>query len=147
MNKPESNNIRGLVQDLSERLDQRMQQLRDTSPELNVRPADAKMFMHVARHAESGHSVSKIAKMLGISRQAAHASVQRLVANGSLKLELTDGNKRDKVPKITKKGHNLRQQVTGLIVHLENEMITALGAEDLETLRNLLARLVASKEI
>ena len=136
---PKYDNIRGLVQDLSEQLDLRMVELRESSPQLNVRPADAKMFMLISRQPRS---VSQLAKVLEISRQAAHASIKRLIGHGVIELDFAEGNNRDKLPTVTEKGHVVRQKIGAILVQLESEISDVLGAEDTEVLRGLLKRLV-----
>jgi len=117
---PKFDNIRGLVQDLAEQLDNRMVELRKSSPATSVRPADAKVFMLIARHPRS---LSQLAMAMDISRQAAHAAVQRLVEHGVIRLEFAQGSKRDKIPQVTEKGHKIRQLVARHLSQLEEEMV------------------------
>jgi len=139
MSLPRFNNIRGLAQDLTHQLELRMAQFRQAEPEMNVRPADAKMFMLIARHSSN---VAELAKVLGISRQGAHSSVKRLVDHGVIVLDLVEGNNKEKIPSITDKGHQIRKVVATQLGTLEQEMLEILSEAELETLRNLLMRLV-----
>ncbi len=133
-----TNNIRGLVQDLSEQLDARMVELREGTENASVRPADAKMFMLISREPRT---LSKLANALNISRQAAHSSVQRLVERGVVTLEFAPDNKRDKIPQITEKGQAARK-IAGQNIHtLEAEISALLGEDKREKLRLLLSDL------
>jgi DNA-binding MarR family transcriptional regulator len=133
-----TNNIRGLVQDLSEQLDSRMDQLRQGTDNASVRPADAKMFMLISRKPRT---VSKLASALNISRQAAHSAVQRLVERGVVALEFAPDNKRDKIPRVTEKGQAARKIAALNINTLETELGALLGEDKREQLRSLLGEL------
>jgi len=136
--KPKHDNVRGLVQDLSELLDSRMEQFRHGTAHDWIRPSDAKMFMLIARHSRT---LSQLAAALKISRQAAHSSVKRLIEKGLIELDYVPGNKRDKIPKITAEGQAARGIAASHIGRLEREMIDVLGDEKTETLRGLLKEL------
>ncbi|KAG1649052.1 hypothetical protein GQR58_029364 [Nymphon striatum] len=131
-------NIRGLVQDLSEILDARMVELRRGTPIDGVRPFDAKVFMLASRHTRSA---SKIAKSLGVSKQAVQAAVQRLMAQNVVELVLVDGNKKEKIVQITEQGKKARVVAAQLIQTLEEEMVEKIGEERLEVLRSILVDL------
>jgi len=131
-------NIRGLVQDLSETLDARMVELRRGTPIDGVRPFDAKVFMLASRHTRSA---SKIAKSLGVSKQAVQASVQRLMAKNVVELVSVDGNKKEKIVQITEQGTQARVVAAQLIRTLEEEMVAKIGEKRLETLRSILTDL------
>ena len=133
-----TDNIRGLVQDLSEQLDFRMVQLREGTENASVRPADAKMFMLISREPRT---LSKLANALNISRQAAHSSVQRLVERGVISLEYAPDNKRDKIPRVTEKGQAARKAAALNIKTLEAEIGELLGAKRHEQLRDILRTL------
>ncbi|EPJ48554.1 MAG: hypothetical protein OFPI_29070 [Osedax symbiont Rs2] len=136
--KPKYDNVRGLVQDLSELLDSRMQQFRHGTEHDWIRPSDAKMFMLIARHSRT---LSQLASALKISRQAAHSSIKRLIEKGMIELDYVPGNKRDKTPTITAKGQAARGIAASHIGRLEREMIDVLGEQKTETLRGLLKEL------
>lgn len=132
-------NIRGLVADLNEYLDQRMVELRKGTGLDAARPADANIFMMINRNPRT---ISELARDKGVSRQAVHAAVSRLVDLGALRLEPVPGNKRDKMPVPTELGLEARQKAGLLLRELEGDLETALGKDDLETLRSLLMKLL-----
>jgi len=133
--------IRGLVADLSEQLDRRMIELRKGTGLDAARPADANLFMMICRNPRT---ISELARDRGVSRQAIHSAVARLVDLGALRLEPVPGNKRDKRPVPTELGQQARVKVAVLVRQLEGELAARLGTDDLETLRVLLQRLLAS---
>ncbi|CTQ56101.1 MarR family protein [Roseibium album] len=137
--QPHFANIRGLVADLNEHLDQRMVQLRKGTDLDAARPADANLFMMISRNPRT---ISELARDKGVSRQAVHASVSRLVELGAIRLEPVPGNKRDKLPVPTELGQQARARVGGLLRELEAELVGVLGKEDLEIFRSLLLRLL-----
>ncbi|WP_299472942.1 helix-turn-helix domain-containing protein [uncultured Roseibium sp.] len=136
---PAFTNIRGLVSDANEYLDQRMVELRKGTGLDAARPADANIFMMISRHPRT---ISELARDKGVSRQAVHAAVSRLVDLGALRLEPVPGNKRDKLPVPTEIGNQARQKAGALLRELEGELETAMGKDDLETLRSLLVKLL-----
>ncbi|MEM7271255.1 MAG: HTH domain-containing protein, partial [Pseudomonadota bacterium] len=75
-----SGSVRVLMQDVSEKLDERAAQYRAETPMRPVRPSDARVAALVARRPRG---LPEIAERLGISRQAAHRSIQRLQEMGA----------------------------------------------------------------
>ena len=138
---PRHHNIRGLVSDLAEHLDQRMVELRQGTGLDAARPADANLFMMVCRNPRT---ISELARDKGVSRQAIHSGISRLVNLGALRLEPVPGNNRDKLPVPTELGNQARATAAGLLKQLETELQDTLGSEDLEVLRGLLVRLVSA---
>ena len=136
---PRADSIRGLVQDLSERLDARMAELRQATPFGNVSPADAKMFMLISRQPRS---VADLARALGISRQAAHKTVSRLIAADAVELQDLPDNRRDKLVVVTRRGHEARRYASTMISTIEGEIESKLGRDRMELLRDLLCELL-----
>ena len=135
----DQNNIRGLVQDLSELLDRRMDELRQGSVLGSVRPSDAKVFMLASRKRRT---TAEIARDLGVSKQAVHMSVQRLLEKNVVQLVPANNSKRDKVIEITPYGHEIRRLVAEKIAILEAEIDAKIGAEKLAELRHILTALL-----
>lgn len=136
---PAHNNIRGLVQDAQELLDARMVQLRQGTELAQVRPADAKLFMLVARHPRN---FSELARSMGISRQAVHLALRRLEDVGVIRLELMPGSQRDKIAIVTDRGREAQRHVSQLLGQLEQDITDRIGQENLTTLRSILSELV-----
>ena len=132
---PRYDNIKGLVQDLTEQLDQRMEVFRVGTPFEGVRASDAKTFKLASRQPKS---IAKIAKAQDISRQAAHKSVQRLVDRGVVELLSSPENDRDKMISVTPNGQAVRQLAAGHVKQLEAELEKKIGKERLEEFRRTL---------
>jgi DNA-binding MarR family transcriptional regulator len=132
------NNIRGLVQDLSERLDAKSNDLRSATPFASTRPADAKTFMLISRNPRG---LTALSKALKISRQAAHMSVMRLVDAGMVSFEFAEGSKRDMVANLTEEGLKGRQVGLKIAATIEGAIREKVGDQDLETLRRILMKL------
>ena len=131
-------NIRGLIQDLSEQFDAMSDVARKQTVFADARPADAKTFMLISRHPRG---LTELAKALKISRQAAHKSVQRLVEAGLIEFEFAEGSKRDKIARITKPGLEARKVGLGIAAQVEAYVKERVGEEGLEQLRRLLIAL------
>ncbi len=136
---PRFDNIKGLVQDLTEKLDVRMHSLRVGTEFEHLRPSDAKTFMLIARHPRH---ISELARDLGITRQATHNSILRLIENGLIELHPAPGSKRDKIPLVTEKGQALRRFAAKNLFIIEAELEAKIGAERLEQLRGILIELL-----
>lgn len=132
------NNIRGLIQDISEQLDAKSNELRKKTVFASTRPADAKTFMLISRHSRG---LTALSKALKVSRQAAHKSVQRLVEAGVVNFDYAEGSNRDMIATLTSNG--LKAQEIGLEIALTIEKLVRdeIGDEDTETLRRILIRL------
>lgn len=139
---PNQNNIKGLVQDLVEKLDIRMHLMRKGTPWEDVRTSDAKLFMLSARHQRS---ITDLAKALGISRQAAHKSVQRLLDHGVIELQQLPGNSRDKYVVITDEGNKARIQAAKNLKAIESEIEKKIGKKRLAAFRQTLIDLIDDK--
>lgn len=140
---PSPNNIKGLVQDLTEQLDARMAELRVGTPFESVRPSDVKTFMLVARHPRT---VSDVARALSVSRQAIHGSVRRLMKRGMIELQPAPGSRRDKIAAVTEEGHVARREVARNLGILESELKSRIGSERLEILRSILVELTTGPQ-
>ncbi len=136
---PRFDNIKGLVQDLTEKLDVRMHSLRVGTEFEHLRPSDAKTFMLISRHPRT---ISELARDLGITRQATHNSILRLIENGVVELHPAPGSKRDKIPVVTAKGQAVRRLAAKNLVIIEAELEAKIGTERLEQLRGILIDLL-----
>ena len=133
--RPGQNNIRGLVQDLSERLDAKSNELRSDTAFASARPADAKTFMLISRHARG---LTALSKALKISRQAAHKSVLRLVEAGVVRFDYVEGSRRDMIANLTEEGLKARKVGLEIAGAVEDMIRGKVGADDLENLRRIL---------
>jgi DNA-binding MarR family transcriptional regulator len=133
------NNLRGLIQDLSERSDALALEWREKTAFKGTSPADAKTFMLISRHPRG---ITALASALGISRQAAHKSVQRLVDNGLVSYGLVKGSRRDMIATLTDKGLDARQVGLQIASQFEKHITDKIGEAQTETLRRLLIQIL-----
>jgi DNA-binding MarR family transcriptional regulator len=133
-----SDNVYGLMQDLTERIADRMTELRSKTPFADVWPSDAKTFMLISRHPRT---ISDLARALKISRQATHRSVMRLVERGGVELVPAPGSNRDKIAIVTELGKKARSMAAKNNQIVEAEMAEKIGADKVEELRAILKKL------
>lgn len=130
--------IRGLLHDLNEQLDSIAAELREHSEFAGTRPADAKTFIMISRHPRG---LTDLAKALGVSRQAAHKSVQRLVEAGVIEFTYAKGSKRDMIAQITEKGLAARKAGQDMALEIEGLISSRIGDDQTTQLRTLLLQL------
>lgn len=134
-------NLRSLMGHLSTEIDNRLARFRRGTRYESVRPSDVRVFV-VASWGSL--TISEIAARLDVTRQAVHASVQRLAELKIVELRPKPNNARDKIVAITPRGEHARQTAVAQGLRLEAEFAEAIGAEGLETLRKALANLLAA---
>lgn len=132
-------NIKGMMMTLLARWNEQMDHARENTEFADIRQSDMRVFGQLR-----GRSVklSVIHKEMGFSRQAAQQAVERLVERGVLKVEMVEGNKRDKMVSVTEKGQELRTLAARQIREIENSCAKIVGEEGKETLRHLLNQLI-----
>ena len=139
---PSFDNIKGLVQDVSAKLQRRMDELRVGTAFEDVRPSDARTFALIGRRPRN---LSELAQDLGISRQATHRSVMRLVERGGVSLQSVEGNNRDKIAVPTELGKKGQQMAAKNLQILESELEEKLGPDDLTNFRRILVKILAEE--
>jgi DNA-binding MarR family transcriptional regulator len=134
-------NIRSLLNEISVAIDKNLQSQRLGSRYEGVRDSDVKVFMRAFRSEET---VSEIARSLNVTRQAVHASVQRLMELKVLALQAMPNNSRDKLVVVTERGRHAQQVSLDHILSLENHMAAVIGEKELKTLRKHLHMIAQS---
>ncbi len=132
------NNIRSLLQVVSDGFDARLSSYRRGTRYESVRPSDVRVFVLALRQPRS---IAELARILKVSRQAVHASVHRLRILKVVDLVSGPGNNRDKLVVLTDRGQNARKAAQEQIVGLESEIAAVIGTECLSELRRLLKKL------
>lgn len=89
------------------------------------------IFAHLAEAKPM--SVSSLAGVLGISRQAMHKSITILVKLGYIKLEIRPLNRKEKIVMLTDKGEMLIELSLNIIAMTEQKMSDFLGKTEYET--------------
>ena len=134
---PAKDNVRTLIYYLGLAIDDKLMALRKGTIYENVRASDARLFVTAARQP---HTISEIARELGITRQAAQMSVQRLIKLHVVEVQAING--RDKRVLITSKGQLARNTAARQIAYVEQEFAAVIGPENLEKFRDQLATIV-----
>jgi DNA-binding MarR family transcriptional regulator len=134
------NNIRTLLQLVSDRLDGRLLTYRQGTRYEGVRQSDAKVFF---RSLSEPRTMAELARNLHVSRQAVQMSVKRLMKLGVVELRHENGNKRDKVVVVTERGKHAEKTAIEQITRLESECAAIVGMDGLAKIRQLLAGLAA----
>ena len=99
-------NLMRLTMELVEWMEGEMIELNKTS---QYRGSIAEIRLFNALRGEE-KSISEVAQIMNISRQAVHQTVHKLVNLGYLELISQDGNKKNKIIKITALGQEIRKQ-------------------------------------
>jgi DNA-binding MarR family transcriptional regulator len=136
---PSGDNIRTLLYHLGVALDVRISHFRRGTLYEHVRPSDVRVFVAAARQPQT---ISEIARVLHITRQAVQASVHRLQELHVLDLQSIPGNQRDKHVIITARGMHARNTATQQIRRFESEFAAVIGSERFEQFRSDLIELL-----
>jgi DNA-binding MarR family transcriptional regulator len=134
-------NIRSLLHEISVAIDKNLQKQRKGSRYEHVRDSDVKVFMRAFR---SEATVSEIARSLNVTRQAVHASVQRLIELKVVSLQPLPNNSRDKLVVVTERGRHAQQTAIDQINVFENHMASVIGKKEFKTLRKQLHKIAES---
>lgn len=134
-------NIRSLLNEITVAVDDKLRNLREGTRYGQVRNSDVKVFMRAFR---SNATVSEIARSLDITRQAVHASVQRLMALKVVELQPIPDNSRDKLVVLTERGRHAQQTAVDQIKTIEDLMASVIGKDELKTLRKHLHMLAVA---
>lgn len=135
---PPLNNIRGLIQDISEKWDERVTKFRKGTSSEHIRASEVRTLILIVRKPRT---INELSEYFGISRQAAHSTLQRLAEQGLINMEFVEGSKRDKVATISAKGYELRRSAGGFIAQLEDEISEIIGPDELLALRVMLEKI------
>jgi len=84
-------------------------------------------------------SISELARIMNISRQAVHKTAHKLVDLGFLELISEDGNKKNRIIKITTLGQEIRKQGAVHLMEIERKLSWNLGERNLEFMKTILS--------
>lgn len=136
--KLEKSNVKGLITDLYFQMEGEMREELVGTEFEKIRPADGKVFMMISRQVIS---LSDYAKIVGISRQSIHKSLQRLVDIGVIELVAAPNSKRDKVPVVTEKGKELHSLLFQILSGIESRQIAKVGQKNFTIFKEILLKL------
>lgn len=83
-------------------------------------------------------SISEISRIINISRQGTHKSIQGLLSRNYVEAVEVEGNQRDKNIILTQKGFACNQRMMVTKIGLEQKISNKLGAANVELLKALL---------
>jgi DNA-binding MarR family transcriptional regulator len=83
-------------------------------------------------------SISEISRIINISRQGTHKSIQGLLSRNYVEAVEVEGNQRDKNIILTQKGIECNQRMMVTKIELEQRIANKLGAANVELLKSLL---------
>jgi DNA-binding MarR family transcriptional regulator len=83
-------------------------------------------------------SISEISRIINISRQGTHKSIQGLLSRNYVEAVEVEGNQRDKNIILTQKGIECNQRMMITKIELEQRIANKLGAANVELLKSLL---------
>jgi DNA-binding MarR family transcriptional regulator len=98
--------------------------------------AEIKLFNAIRGEEKS---ISELARLMNISRQAVHKTAHKLEDLGFLELSTRHDNKKDRVVKITELGQEIRKQGAEHIMVIEEKLAWSIGERNLEFIRVILA--------
>lgn len=93
----------------------------------------------MARVYQKQPTISYVSKHVDISRQATHKFIKNLESKGLVKISNLENNKKDKCIQLTKLGEECYEINESLKANLEKTIADKIGAEKLETLKEILA--------
>lgn len=128
-------NFMRLTMELVEWMEREMVELNKTS-KYKGSIAEIRLF-NALRGQEK--SISELARIMNISRQAVHKTAHKLVGLGFLELISEDGNKKNRIIKITTLGQEIRKQGAEHLMEIERKLSWNLGERNLEFIKTILS--------
>jgi DNA-binding MarR family transcriptional regulator len=124
--------IRNLTAEFLTALDERYVTMRKGTRYEHIRQFDGRVFVAATRE---GMTESEIARVFQVSRQAVHASVERLIALKLVERQPIPGNRRDKRIALTQRGTHASETANRQIAEVEAECAAILGPANFRTFR------------
>ena len=138
----ETNFLR-LLLEISEWMESEMLELSQNS-EYQGSIAEIKLF-NALRGQEK--SISELARILGVSRQAVHKTIHKLKDKGYLELVISRNNKKDRLVKITQSGQDIRKQGAEYLMKIERKLSWSIGERNLDYVKEILLEHVKKIQI
>ncbi len=131
-----SQSLKALLRDNLQWIEDEQARLLEDSPFANAGKAEIRLF--AALRGQS-RSIAELSRYLGVSRQAAHQTVHKLIAHGVVELQPAEGNRREKIVKITERGQLARALTAEHFSVIEARVAEHIGEQGLQALKQLLA--------
>ena len=101
-----------------------------------VTPAMARVFVQIS---QGPLSLPELARRLAISRQSLHETITAACHHGLVELVGDATNKRIRIARFTAAGERMSRTVVQVDREIERELARRIGADNLQTLKNVLA--------
>ena len=128
-------NFMRLTMELVEWMEREMIELNKTS---QYRGSIGEIRLFNALRGEE-KSISELARIMKVSRQAVHKTAHKLVDLGFLELISEESNKKNKIIKITALGQEIRKQGAEHLMEIERKLSWDLGERNLEFMKTILS--------
>ncbi|MCG8414972.1 MAG: MarR family winged helix-turn-helix transcriptional regulator [Pseudomonadales bacterium] len=140
MSKPNANaklsqSLKALLRENLLWIEKEQQRLLQDSPFANAGQAEIRLF--AALRGES-KTIAELSRYLGISRQAAHQTVHKLIGHGVVELQPMKDNRREKMVAITERGQMARSLTAKHFRQIEAKVAKKIGKSELQQLKQLL---------
>lgn len=110
----------------------------------DITPAMVRLLALLANGRPQG--LSDLARRLGVSRQAVHRLANEVAALGYVEFVDSDEDARVKLLRYTQKGWRMAESAEAELGRIEQRLTQAIGAEQLATLKELLAQPWSAEE-
>ncbi len=127
--------IKALLRESLTWIEEEQLELLQDSPYEGASNAEFKLF---AALRGKSRSIAELSRYLGVSRQAVHQTVHKLVERGIVELENIESNQREKFVVITEKGREVQKMTAKHFQIIEAKMAKNIGRKNVELLRKLL---------
>jgi DNA-binding MarR family transcriptional regulator len=127
--------LKALLRENLQWIEDEQARLLQDSPFANASKAEIKLF--AALRGES-RSIAELSRYLGVSRQAAHQTVHKLINHGVVELITSEQNRREKIVVITERGQQARALTALHFQQIEGQVANRLGDKSLHQLKTLL---------
>jgi len=85
-------------------------------------------------------TISESAKKMNLSRQAIHKFSKSLAEEGFIRIEDNETNNKEKFMALTEKGNGLYNELLGIKLELESQIVENIGEDNMKFLRTLLQK-------
>jgi DNA-binding MarR family transcriptional regulator len=135
--------LKALLRENLQWIEDEQARLLQDSPFASASKAEIKLF--AALRGQS-RSIAELSRYLGVSRQAAHQTVHKLINHGVVELVSSEHNRREKTVLITERGQQARALTAKHFRQIEGQVARRLGDKQLQQLKTLLEQNLAGIE-
>lgn len=133
-------NLVDLVSEKHKKLRKEVMKLWVTQHDEYISDSESHMIHMIENINIKEATVAQIARKMNISRQGAHKCAKKLIDSEYIIMKAIEGNNRDKLLTLSKKGEEYCKEMLILKQQVEEEIINNIGYENVEFLKNLLRK-------